>query len=751
MRALCAAFLVFIALAAASAADLKVKVVDPQSAAVAGAQVSLFAQGKGAALRIANTSAEGIADFGELPSGGYRVQVLAPGFASQREDVSVRSEVITIRLRLATASETVVVTATRTPVTAEDSGASVSTLESAQLETMQPVAADDAVRFLPGAVINTAGQRGGISSLFVRGGESTYNKIIVDGVAVDNPGETFDFGTLPLTQADRVEFLRGTQSTLYGSDAMTSVVQVWTRSGSTSIPELRFGADGGNFGTASGEASLAGVHAGFDYNVFGDQFNSRGLGVNDAYSDSLAGANVGMAITDHAALRLHLRHSNSYTGLPGEWNFNGNDPVITPYSADGTLLPPGLLQPDPVESAHLNSLLGSAELTVSQPSGWQHRLTGFDYLYRYTDNNPNTDPNIAPYTYDSFADTYETHVNRVGAEYQGDYSERASAHFAAHTTFGYRIENETGVVSDMDFPPPAAGQRLDQDAYLQQQMTWGRLTAIAGGRFVHSSAYGNIGVPRVALTLLALRGGELFSGTRLRFSYAVGYMEPALYQAFGEIAYDYTSNRGLLPERTRAFEAGFEQKFFASRWVLNGTYFNNLFHDQIEAVPTASGAYEFFNLEQSFAQGAELEVQGRIRPKLLLTAAYTYTSTEILENPECTPSNPCSFPYAPGDPLLLRPRHSATTLLSYAGKRWSANLAGSFVGTRADSDFDGFNINHAAGYVRVDLGGWYAINSRITAYANVDNALDRRYNEVLGYPALPVNFRMGFRFRVGGE
>jgi vitamin B12 transporter len=751
MRALCAAFLVFIALAAASAADLKVKVVDPQSAAVAGAQVSLFAQGKGAALRIANTSAEGIADFGELPSGGYRVQVLAPGFASQREDVSVRSEVITIRLRLATASETVVVTATRTPVTAEDSGASVSTLESAQLETMQPIAADDAVRFLPGAVINTAGQRGGISSLFVRGGESTYNKIIVDGVAVDNPGETFDFGTLPLTQADRVEFLRGTQSTLYGSDAMTSVVQVWTRSGSTSIPELRFGADGGNFGTASGEASLAGVHAGFDYNVFGDQFNSRGLGVNDAYSDSLAGANVGMAITDHAALRLHLRHSNSYTGLPGEWNFNGNDPVITPYSADGTLLPPGLLQPDPVESAHLNSLLGSAELTVSQPSGWQHRLTGFDYLYRYTDNNPNTDPNIAPYTYDSFADTYETHVNRVGAEYQGDYSERASAHFAAHTTFGYRIENETGVVSDMDFPPPAAGQRLDQDAYLQQQMTWGRLTAIAGGRFVHSSAYGNIGVPRVALTLLALRGGELFSGTRLRFSYAVGYMEPALYQAFGEIAYDYTSNRGLLPERTRAFEAGFEQKFFASRWVLNGTYFNNLFHDQIEAVPTASGAYEFFNLEQSFAQGAELEVQGRIRPKLLLTAAYTYTSTEILENPECTRSNPCSFPYAPGDPLLLRPKHSATTLLSYAGKRWSANLAGSFVGTRADSDFDGFNINHAAGYVRVDLGGWYAINSRITAYANVDNALDRRYNEVLGYPALPVNFRAGFRFRVGGE
>jgi outer membrane receptor protein involved in Fe transport len=306
-------------------------------------------------------------------------------------------------------------------------------------------------------------------------------------------------------------------------------------------------------------------------------------------------------------------------------------------------------------------------------------------------------------------------------------------------------------VSDLDFPPPASGQRLDQDAYLQQQFSWGRFSAIAGGRFVHSSAYGNIGVPRVALTLLALRGGELFSGTRLRFSYAVGYMEPALYETFGEIAYDYTSNRGLLPERTRAFEAGFEQKLFAGRLALNAIYFNNLFHDQIEAIPTSSGAYQFFNLEQSFAQGAEIELQGRIRPKLLLTTAYTYTSTEILENPECTLASPCSFPYAPGDPMLRRPRHSATTLLSYPGTRWGANLAGSFVGSRPDDDFYGFNITHAAGYVRVDLGGWYAINHRVTAYANIENALDRRYNEVLGYPALPINFRAGFRFRMGGE
>ena len=744
MRALCASFLLLASLVAAFAADVKIKVVDPQSAAVAGAQVSLFAKETNAPIRVATTSAEGLATFtdlnpAELNSGdtksadfsNLQIQVLAPGFAQQTANVPAHSDAVTIQLHLATASETVVVTATRNPTLAEESGSSISTLESAQLETMQPIAADDAVRFLPGAVIDTAGQRGGLSSLFVRGGESTYNKIIVDGVAVDNPGETFDFGTLPLTEAGRVEFVRGAQSTLYGSDAMTSVLQVWTRTGTTYTPEFRFGADGGNFGTANGYASLAGARGHFDYNFFGDQFNSNGLGVNDAYSDSLAGANLGTAMNDRTTLRLRFRHSNSSTGLPGEWNFNG-DP---------------LLAPDPSEAAHLNDLLGSVELSVAAPSGWQHRVTSFDYLYRYTDVNLNSNPA----SYDDFPDTYSTHVNRVGVEYQGDYSERNWA----HTTFGYRIENETGVVSDLDFPPPASGQRLDQDAYLQQQLTWGRLTAIAGGRFVHSSAYGNTGVPRVALTLLALRGGDLFSGTRLRFSYATGFMEPALYETFGDAAYGYAPNPGLLPERTRAFEAGFEQKLYAGRWALNATYFNNLFHDQIEAQPTPTGEYEFFNLEQSFAQGAEIELQGRIGSKISVLTAYTYTSTQILDNPLCTVANPCSYangdPYAPGYPLLRRPKHSATTLLSYLGRRWSGNLAGTFVGARPDSDFDGFNIDHAAGYVRVDLGGWYAINSRVSAYANVENALDRRYNEVVGYPALPVNFRAGFRFRIGGE
>jgi vitamin B12 transporter len=126
--------------------------------------------------------------------------------------------------------------------------------------------------------------------------------------------------------------------------------------------------------------------------------------------------------------------------------------------------------------------------------------------------------------------------------------------------------------------------------------------------------------------------------------------------------------------------------------------------------------------------------------------SYTYTSTQILLAPAG------SFPpNAQGDPLLRRPRHSATTLLTYLGSRWGGNLGGSFVGPRPDSDFDGFGISHAPGYFLLDTGGWYKINSRVTVYGNAENILNRFYEEVTGYPALRANFRAGFRFRIGGE
>jgi vitamin B12 transporter len=338
-------------------------------------------------------------------------------------------------------------------------------------------------------------------------------------------------------------------------------------------------------------------------------------------------------------------------------------------------------------------------------------------------------------------------INRVGFEYQGDYSEASWT----HSTFGYRVENQNGFIGDLDSPPLTHGQRLNNDIYGQQQINFGRLIVIGGGRYVHSSVYGDVGVPRVAATYQLFRRGEILSGTRLRGSYATGFKEPTLDQTYAGPP-SFVPNPALKPERTRAYEAELQQDFFAGKYVFTATYFNNLFHDRIDySVNPVTFVSQYFNEDKALAHGAEAGLQAKILPRLLLNSAYTYTSTQILAAPLCTPANFCPSVDATGMPLLRRPKHSATTLLSYIGNRWGANLGGSFVGRRPDDDFFGFNIDHAAGYVRVDVGGWFAITKRISAYANVENALDRHYQEVVGYPALGTNFRAGMRFRIGGE
>jgi outer membrane cobalamin receptor len=730
-RVFCAVtFLLTFLIGAAFAADLKVKVVDARSAPVAGAQVELFAQGSSTAS-VVSTSAEGVAAMKNLKAPAYHLRVRAPGFATGEADISGGTGFLTITLQIAPAAETVTVTATRTPVPNQESGANVETLTAGKLETMAPVAANDALRFLPGAVVDTAGQRGGLGSLFVQGGNSNYNKVIVDGVTVNEPGGTFDFGTLPLTEADHFEFMRGAQSTLYGSDAMTSVVQVSSKTGSTPTPELRFGADGGNLGTANGYASLSGARGPFDYDLFADQFYTDGQGVNDGYSDSLAGGNVGVALGEKAALRLRVRHSNNYTGVQGEWNFNG-----TP-----------LLAPDLYEYARLNDLLGSLELTVTGPSGWQHRFTGFDDHQDENNVNLQTTPGRISPVYGNVDFPFHdiALINRAGFEYEGDYSERSWA----HTTIGYRFEDENGEVGSIG--SQAHGVRLNDDVYGQQIVTFNRFSLIAGARFVHNGTFGNTGVPRVALTFLAARGGSTLSGTRFRFSYATGFKEPRLEETFAAPPYSIP-NLNLLPERNRALEASVQQNFFSNKYALNATYFNNLFHDLIDySTNPTTFVGQYVNVDKSFAQGAEIELHGQIVPGLSLSTSYTYTSTQILAAPLCTAANACDPLLAVGNSLLRRPRHSASSLLTYLGSKWGANLGGSFVGRRLDSDFYGFGIDHAAGYVRVDVGGWYSINSRVTGYVNIENALDKQYQEVVGYPALGINFRAGMRFRIGGE
>lgn len=233
----------------------------------------------------------------------------------------------------------------------------------------------------------------------------------------------------------------------------------------------------------------------------------------------------------------------------------------------------------------------------------------------------------------------------------------------------------------------------------------------------------------------------MFTGTRLKGSYSEGIKEPSLEQTFGFTGYGIFPNPDLKAEQARTLEAGVEQNF-STRFGATATYFNVQYRNQI----TTNGDFsQYINLNKSFAQGAELDLSGRINQDFRLQGSYFYTSTQILSSPLGT------FPEAAGDPLLLRPKHAGTLLLAYHRPRYGATLGGSFIGRRPDSDFLGYGLTQVAGYVRVDAGGWYQLCRHTTLYANVENLLNRHYEEVLGYPALTASFRAGMRFHFGGE
>jgi vitamin B12 transporter len=282
----------------------------------------------------------------------------------------------------------------------------------------------------------------------------------------------------------------------------------------------------------------------------------------------------------------------------------------------------------------------------------------------------------------------------------------------------------------------------------EQILNWQRVSVIGGLRYEHNETFGDRAVPRVAVTLLALRGGELFSGTRLKFAYGEGIKAPRFEESFASGPF-ITPNPHLKAESNRSFETGVQQSLRGGKYAASATYFNNLFRDRIDfSFDPNTGLGEYVNVNRALAHGAELEFDAHPLSRLSVTAAYDYTSTQILVAP---------FAFDPllagGRPLLRRPKHAGSLLVTWIGNKWGADVAGTFIGRRADSDFEGLlpPVTYAAGYGRVDFGAWRAVTSRVTAYVKVGNALNRHYEQVAGYPALRANFRAGLRFRVGGE
>jgi vitamin B12 transporter len=626
---------------AQGAATISGTVTDPSGAAISGAEIVAQVIGAPNVARRGRSGVDGSFSL-TLEPGKYRLSTRHAAFAPIEQDfILAEGETRTwdVRLRLEKMSSSVVVTDTAQPTTLQTAPDLVDLITKEQIDQRQAIWMVDMLASEEGVSFDRGGPFGGVTGLFLDGGNSNYTKVLVDGTPVNQPGGAIDFSNFMLLNVDKIEIVHGASSALYGSDAMNGVVQIFTHRGTTTVPQLTLEGDGGTFGTGNGGAQLSGLLGAFDYSAAAGYFSTEGQGPGDYFRDATASGNFGWKFSDTDSLRLALRNTSSDAGQPGQ-----------------TLLPG---QEVPGQHNDLHDFAANLTWNFTTGEHWQHQVSGFESRFQDNDFSP-------------FFGSFVSKYNRAGFDGQSTY-----IFHHGEITAGYENEVEVGPTET----------RHNQAGYAEVRRQFGRrLTTVIGGRVEVNGFFGTRFVPRAGASY-ALRDGHGFWGaTRLRVSYGQGIKEPAILPP--------DCSPQLAPEESRTVDAGLDQALASDRIHLSATYFHNDFSNIVSFAflvpnpncPAFGGS--FFNTERARAVGANTSFEVKVAPWLSIGGNYTYDDSKVLvAGPEFDPS------FEAGNRLFRRPLHSANLIANAHFLRMNWNLSGHYVGRRSDSDFISTFVN----------------------------------------------------------
>ncbi len=784
------------------------RVTDALGKAVPGARVQLIEQGQ--VITLAYASQDGSFEVRSADSGRFTLLTSARGFLPAVGEgfyggaVDVLAENIVLATN--TVRQDVSVSATGLPTPTAQLTAPVSVLPGEAFATRIDVL--DEMRQTLGAVVLQTGQRGGQTSLFMRGGNSTANLVLVDSVPADDVGGTFDFGTVSSTGVGRMEVYRGPDSATYGTDAGASVITINTPRGETLKPVLNYSGDAGNLHTYRNEVTAGGTLRKLDYFGGFSRFDTSNAVARDQFHSSTSVANIGYDFTGNTQLRFTIRDAVSATGLPGAHDFYG-------VSADGRegdqdLYSGATLEHTSEKDWH-NLLRYGIARKREQQQYFSNQGTPVELFPGFTEyfGNIVTIRGANGYTATGQAAFLTANddmaSNRDQLYYQSDWS--PSPHF--NGLFGFRYDNERGVFNS---PPSAFSgaihevtQRTNFEYSLQTQGEFlSRVFYSLGGALEKNHLFGVAGTPRIGLAYVPVRTSKkIFHGTRLRANAATGVQEPTLaleyYGLYSQLlrAGDTAdiSSYGITPqnaERSRTYDLGVDQNILGDKLVLKAGYFHNVFDHQIEGVSGANlSQYLNVNIPALFyntlyvnslayrAQGAEGEIDWQPKRRFLLRAGYTYLNAHVLQSfasdaVAAKQGTPTENPNLPGiaigaeGPLtgnrpFRRPPHSGFFAATYARPKFTIQLQGAYASRSDDSTFlDGYtpsfdnslllpNRDLQFGYAKLDLGGTYQVIRRVSLFTQLENLLNDQHIGPIGYPGLPLTARAGLKVRLGGD
>jgi len=623
-----------------------------------------------------------------------------------------------------------VVTATREPTPADEVVSSVTTITGEELRSRGVRFVQDALRDVPGAAVVQVGSYGGVSSLFLRGGESDYVKVLIDGVPVNQSGGAYNWANLTTDNVDRIEILRGPASVIYGSDAVSGVVQVFTRRG-----EPGFAVDGaaeaGTFGTVQGHAGLLGGGENFSYSADASRLSTDGIyRFNNDYGNTVLSGSFRTVPDSRSEVSLSTRFSDSRHHFPTDFA--------------------GVLS---------DSNQSTAERSFS---------VGFDAGRKLSENYELRLNAAGSRTDGEFDDQPDNSADTLGFGFASERSSRAQrgsldlrllALPAARIRLmlGSQVERETErqfgetssnfgeVTVTPDTPFDRGRTTFGYYAQAVVDLTPGWALNL-NSRVDHNSGFG---------TFFTYRAGtvyQLASGTRLRFSLGRAFKAPTFCEQFCDAPF-VVGDSTLRPERSTSWEAGAEQELVPQRLRIWATYFDQRFRDMIlYDGGAAPGLPTYFNGAAALARGIEAGVTSTPVPGLELSASYTYLDTKATGD-----AGMPSPSFAQGERLIRRPAHSGE--LSFRAHPIDRlTLGGSliYVGPRDDVDFNQVPSTRVEldDYTLVDLAAELEIvrsspsGPGISATLRAENLFDQDYEQVVGFPGRPrgVFGGVGFRF-----
>ncbi|MGI9086453.1 MAG: TonB-dependent receptor [Chthoniobacterales bacterium] len=578
----------------------------------------------------------------------------------------------------------IVVTATRLPIPENETPASVSLVPSEDFEAKQIERVADALREVPGISVVQSGAPGQLTSVFTRGLRSEHTQVLLDGIPVNQGLQgAFNFADLTVDDIDRIEVVRGPQSTLYGPRALAGAIQIFTIRG-RGAPSGAVSAEAGSFGTFREAAFSQGSWRGFDYSIGLSRLETENERQNNQYRLSSGIANIGWSPNEQLRIGSLFTYSLADLSLPNS--------IFDPKRFDNFLTERWLIGPR----------------IDFKPVGWwnHHLIVSYDHERQV--NDPNDDGFVGP---------TRALFTRLTIDYQNDL--QPARWITLTSGFFYSAVDagqERPFVSQLFGPQPTfiSDQTEETSGFLQLSLTpLTNLNLVAGGRFDHFNQFGDIWTYRVAASYLVAR-----TGTTLHSSIATGFSPPSSQDKI------FGNNFALKPERDRGFDAGIEQRLWDGRVRIGATYF----HNRLSNLIGFNGLFDTLNLGAARTQGLEAELKVRPIDDLVFTASYTYLDAEK------TSAADINQPL--GARLPRRPRNEAYVSGSY---RWFGKLRmtaeAKFVNAREELSFGAANFD-IEDYAFVNLAAEYEINSHCTLFGRITNLTDEKYSEVFGFPAL---------------